>query len=138
FVVLPCDFIPPPLLPLSSILNKFRTESFTDGAMATTCRPQALKPTKTPPIVWDESTGTLLHLDNLDDLVRNSEEIDLKMSLLSQYGHTPMYSRFDNNKEVPVIPILLCPSLSHASDSTASFDIGSPWAPGVWRDLGDV
>ncbi|KAL0580218.1 Translation initiation factor eIF-2B subunit gamma [Marasmius crinis-equi] len=116
FVVLPCDFIPPPSLPLSSILNKFRTESITDGAMATTCWFASSQPDKNTivedwgslpapsPIVWDDSTGTLLHIDNPDDLDRNSEEIELRMSLLSQYGYLPMYSRFDINKEVPVIP----------------------------------
>lgn len=36
------------------------------------------------PIVWDDATGTLLHIDTLDDQDRNSEEVELRMSMLSR------------------------------------------------------
>jgi translation initiation factor eIF-2B subunit gamma len=96
FVLLSCDFIPPPNLPLTILLNKFRVESVSSGALATTCWFSAHKPEKgvfpddwalssqLVPIVWDESTGTLLHIDTLDNQDKNSEEIELRMSLLTR------------------------------------------------------
>ncbi|KAH7888775.1 UDP-3-O-glucosamine N-acyltransferase [Phlebopus sp. FC_14] len=96
FVLLPCDFIPPGSLALSKLLNKFRTETTSDGAIATTCWFELPKPDKstTPdewgshpqstPIVWDELTGTLLYVDTLDSPDRNGEELELRMSLLSR------------------------------------------------------
>ncbi|KAK1224475.1 Translation initiation factor eIF-2B subunit gamma [Marasmius sp. AFHP31] len=109
FVVLPCDFIPPSSLPLSSILNKFRAESVGDGALATTCWFASTQPDKNAivedwgslpapsPIVWDQSTGTLLHIDNPDDLDRNSEELELRMSLLSHYPRTRLSTKFQDS-----------------------------------------
>ncbi|KAE9394986.1 UDP-3-O-glucosamine N-acyltransferase [Gymnopus androsaceus JB14] len=99
FIVLPCDFIPPPSLSLSSILNKYRAESVSDGSVATTCWFAAHQPEKNSlvedwgtipppvPMVWDEPTGTLLQVETPDDLDRNSDEMELRMSLLSQYGY---------------------------------------------------
>jgi translation initiation factor eIF-2B subunit gamma len=98
FVLLPCDLVPPPTLPLSVLLNKFRTETASDGAIATTCFIESPKPDKNGlvdewglpaqrvPIVYDEKTGTLLHMDTPDDVDRNADEIELRMSLLSKYG----------------------------------------------------
>ncbi|KAK7049233.1 Translation initiation factor eIF-2B subunit gamma [Paramarasmius palmivorus] len=109
FVVLPCDFIPPPSLSLSLILNKFRTESISDGSIATTCWFATSQPDKnsivedwgslpTPtPIVWDDATGTLLHIDNPDDLDRNSDEMELRMSLLSHYPRTRLSTRYQDS-----------------------------------------
>ncbi|OCH88888.1 UDP-3-O-glucosamine N-acyltransferase [Obba rivulosa] len=97
FVLLPCDFVPPPSLSLTQILNKFRTESTYDGAIATACFYESHKPEKpassdewgplpTPvPIVWDERSGTLLYVDTPEDVDKNGEEIELRMSLLSKY-----------------------------------------------------
>lgn len=97
FVLLPCDFVPPPSLPLTLLLNKFRTDSVADGCIATACWFEVQTPEKgtlvhewghveSPvPIVWEESTGTLLHVDTSDDVDNNAEDIELRMALLSQY-----------------------------------------------------
>lgn len=99
FVLLPCDFLPPQSLPLSKLLNKFRTDAIADGSIATTCWFQTHKPDKAisdewsrlpspTPIVWDESTKTILHIDTPDDIDRNSEDLQLRMSLLSRFAFT--------------------------------------------------
>ncbi|PCH43689.1 UDP-3-O-glucosamine N-acyltransferase [Wolfiporia cocos MD-104 SS10] len=97
FVLLPCDFVAPPTFSLTQVLNKFRTESTYDGSIATACFFEARRPEKSSsieewgivpspiPIVWDERTGTLLHIETPDDIDRNSEDIELRMSLLSRY-----------------------------------------------------
>ncbi|KDQ57545.1 hypothetical protein JAAARDRAFT_35255 [Jaapia argillacea MUCL 33604] len=108
FILLPCDFIPPPSLPLNRILNKFRTESVSDGCLATTCWFEAQRPDKAGPeewgpsspavpIVWDEQTGTLLHIDTPDDADRNVEELDLRMSLLNWYPRTKLSTKFQDS-----------------------------------------
>ncbi|KAK7692711.1 hypothetical protein QCA50_004344 [Cerrena zonata] len=97
FLLLPCDFIPPPTLTLSSVLNKFRTESTYDGAIATTLFFEQSKPDKansleewgsgpsTTSVVWDEKTRTLLHIDTLDQVDDDPEEMVLDMNLLRRY-----------------------------------------------------
>ncbi|RDB16855.1 putative translation initiation factor eIF-2B subunit gamma [Hypsizygus marmoreus] len=109
FVLVPCDFIPPPSLPLSLLLDKFRVDAIFDGSIATTCWFAAHRPEKgsfpdewgpSPPpvpIVWDEPTGTLLHIDTPDDLDRNPEEIELRMALLSRYPRTKLSSSFQDS-----------------------------------------
>jgi len=106
FVLLPCDFVPPPTLALTQILNKFRTESTYDGAIATAFFYEGRKPDKgssadewglvpTPtPIVWDERSETLLHIDTPDDADRNSEDLELRMSLLSKYPRVKLSATF--------------------------------------------
>lgn len=96
FVLLPCDFVSPHSFSLTQLLNKFRTETMYDGAIATACFYEGRKPEKgsstdewgllpSPvPIVWDERSGTLLHIETPDDADRNGEEIELRMSLLSR------------------------------------------------------
>lgn len=99
FILIPCDFVTPPSLSLTNILNKFRADSTSDGAVATACWfevqnlhlgkdaiPEEWGSSSTvAPIVWDESSGTLLHIDTPDDEDRNGEEIELRMALLSKY-----------------------------------------------------
>ncbi|KAJ3997526.1 UDP-3-O-glucosamine N-acyltransferase [Lentinula boryana] len=109
FILLPCDFIPPPSLSLSTILNKNRTESLSDGSVATVCWFAALQPDKNSlvedwgsippsvPIVWDDATETLLQVDTADDLDQNSEELELRMSLLSQYPRTKLSNRYQDS-----------------------------------------
>ncbi|OJT13115.1 hypothetical protein TRAPUB_10341 [Trametes pubescens] len=106
FVVLPCDFVPPPSLSLSQLLNRFRTESTYEGAIATACFYEAGKPDKgsvtedwgmlpvNTPIVFDERTGTLLQVDTPDDVDINNEHFLVRMSLLSQYPRTKLSSSF--------------------------------------------
>ena len=101
FVVLPCDFIPPPSLQLSTALNKFRMESTSDGSILTSTWYEApLQHDKHPgdewglhtpptPIVWDEKSGTLLQVEVPNPATKNEDEIELKMSLLSVYEYFP-------------------------------------------------
>lgn len=98
FILVPCDFITSPTLPLTRLLNKFRVDSTSDGAIATACwfEGQNLNLGKDAipdewgsshnvvPMVWDESTETLLHIGTPDDDDRNAEEIELRMALLSK------------------------------------------------------
>ncbi|KAJ7647421.1 UDP-3-O-glucosamine N-acyltransferase [Roridomyces roridus] len=109
FVLLPCDFIPPPSLPLTTILNKFRTDTVSDGSIATTCWFSSPKPDKNvtpdewghvaPPvsIVWDKQSSTLLYIDTPDDVDRNSEEIQLRMSMLSRYPRASLSSNLQDS-----------------------------------------
>lgn len=107
FVLLPCDFIPPPSLPLSKLLNKFRTETMSDGSITTALwfEPPAEKTaapeewgshSQSTPIIWDHSTGTLLYVDTLS-ADRNPEELDIRMSLLSRYPRASLSSRFQDS-----------------------------------------
>ena len=96
FVLLPCDFVPPEDLSLTTILNKYRIESNLGGSIVTSCWlkarvsdvggiPDEWNPTRTSiPIVWDKKSGTLLHVDTPDDRDRNAEELEIRMSLLSR------------------------------------------------------
>jgi translation initiation factor eIF-2B subunit gamma len=96
FVLLPVDFIPPPSLPLSALLDKFRADTVSDGAISTACWFESRLPMKgiavgdwgsvyrPTPIVWEEKTGSLLYIDSPDDVDRNSEDIDIRMGLLTQ------------------------------------------------------
>ena len=98
FVVLPCDFIPPPSLQLSTVLNKFRMESASDGSILTSTwyegPPQPDKNSgnewgpHTPPtsVLWDEKSESLLQVEVPDSITRNDDEIEIQMSLLSMYG----------------------------------------------------
>lgn len=97
FVLVSCDFIPPSSLPLTVLLNKFRADAISDGSIATACWisnrlpekgavPDEWGPLPRPvPIVWDEPTGTLLHIDTSDEQDKNTEELELRMCLLSQF-----------------------------------------------------
>jgi translation initiation factor eIF-2B subunit gamma len=97
FIIVPCDFVPSPSLPLARVLDKFRTEVASDGSIATACFFEWIKPEKggsteewnslpTPmPIVWDESSGTLLQIDTPDDVDRDEAQLELSMGLLSRY-----------------------------------------------------
>jgi translation initiation factor eIF-2B subunit gamma len=92
FIILPCDFIPPESLSLTKILNTFRTDSVSDGAIATTCWfESAAEKTdewdvQTTPvsIVWDEASCTLLHIDNSDEQEKNGNEYEFRLSLLAR------------------------------------------------------
>ena len=94
-MLVPCDFIPPPSLPLSLLLNKFRVESSIDHVV-TSCWYTSQPPDKasfvdewgppaaTLPIVWDALTETLLYIDTPDDQDKNPDDIELRMSMLSK------------------------------------------------------
>lgn len=110
-ILLPCDFLPPPSLPLNALLNTFRIDTSTDGAIGTACLfsngkekekekdkgndlPEewgvASSSSSEMTVAWDEKTHTLLHVDTLDALDRNNEELELKMSLLSRLVVIPL------------------------------------------------
>ncbi|TFL06206.1 UDP-3-O-glucosamine N-acyltransferase [Pterulicium gracile] len=105
FIVLPCDFVPPPSLPLSKLLNKFRTDTVTDGAIATSCwfeckssekgsYPEEWDTPSSPvPIVWHKPSQSLLHVDSSDEINRNSDELELRMSLLNSYPSSKLSSK---------------------------------------------
>ncbi|KAG6820990.1 hypothetical protein H0H93_008619 [Arthromyces matolae] len=109
FVLLPCDFMPPPSMPLSVLLNKFRTDVISDGSIATTCWFADHKPEKgafpdewftnsqASPIIWDEVSGTLLHIDTPDDYDQNAEELELRMALLSRYPRMKLSMGFQDS-----------------------------------------
>lgn len=96
FVLLPCDFVPPPSFALTRVLDKFRLETTYDGTIATACFFEMHKVDKnagieewgslpTPvPIVWDQPSGTLLYVDTPDDVDKDSEDLQLSMAMLSK------------------------------------------------------
>lgn len=93
FILIPCDFIPPPSLPLSKLLNKFRTDTMSDGSIVTSCWYESDKqttpdewgsPPQPTPIVWDHLSGTLLYVDSPHEVDKNSDELELRMTLLSR------------------------------------------------------
>jgi len=106
FVVVPCDFIPPPSLPLCHLLNKFRVDALSESLLATTCWhssqplekgsfPEEWGPLPTTfPIVWDPSSSTLLHIETPDSIDRDADEIELKLPILSR---SVMQLTFDFN-----------------------------------------
>jgi len=92
FILLPCDFLPSPSLPLSKLLNKFRADTMIDCPIVTTCWYEYKSdkqstpdewgsPARPPPIVWDPLSGSLLYIDSPDE---NSNELELRMTLLSR------------------------------------------------------
>ncbi|KAH9992676.1 UDP-3-O-glucosamine N-acyltransferase [Russula vinacea] len=85
FVILPCDFIPPEDLPLSSLLNKYRIESNLDGAIVTSCW---LK-------VHGADKGAIP--EEWDDRDRNSDELEIRMSLLSRYPIASLSSQYTDS-----------------------------------------
>ncbi|KAI0308713.1 UDP-3-O-glucosamine N-acyltransferase [Amylostereum chailletii] len=110
FVLLPCDFIPPPSLNLTSMLNKLRVETDLDGAIVTSCWFSAQRSDKgvvpeewgpgagsTMPIIWDNTSGTLLHVDSADDIDRNNEDFELRMSLFAKYPRTTVSSKYQDS-----------------------------------------
>jgi len=93
-------------LSLTSMLNKYRIESNVDGAIVTSCWlkaygadkgtiPDEWGPTvSSVPIIWDKMSGTLLHIDTPDDRDRNSDEIEIRTSLLSRYPVASLSSQY--------------------------------------------
>ncbi|KAF8647118.1 hypothetical protein AX16_006950 [Volvariella volvacea WC 439] len=109
FVIIPTDFIPPPSLPLSKILDRFRSDTISSGSIATTCWIPAYHPDKmtpaeewgggpTPtPIVYERENQQLLYVDGIDDRDKNSQEIELKMSLLIRYPRTTLTTKYQDS-----------------------------------------
>jgi translation initiation factor eIF-2B subunit gamma len=98
FVLVPCDFLAPPTLPLSELLDTFRVESTSNDTLLTSCWFPAHIPDKSilsdewgpspnsPPIVWDAKSSTLLHIDTSEDIDKNNEELELSVGMISRCG----------------------------------------------------
>jgi translation initiation factor eIF-2B subunit gamma len=94
FILLPCDFIPPPSLPLVRLLNKFRTDVSAELGIAVSCwfETSNEKPSfeeedgsiGAVPIVWDSASSTLLHITSKDEREDGGDELSLRSSLLSR------------------------------------------------------
>lgn len=80
FILLPCDFIPPPNLPLSALLDAHRTRP---NAILTSLFYERAEVGKDGPerilVGWDKKTNSLLHVQEIEDV---DDEIDLRMSML--------------------------------------------------------
>ncbi|EJD35571.1 nucleotide-diphospho-sugar transferase [Auricularia subglabra TFB-10046 SS5] len=99
FIILPCDFIPPPTLPLSSLLDKFRLD--TDGLILASLFYQVPAPSERvalvpndlfedpPVVIYDEASCTLLQIDDSDD---TEGEVDVRSAVLWQYPHAQLAS----------------------------------------------
>ncbi|KAF8495847.1 nucleotide-diphospho-sugar transferase [Gautieria morchelliformis] len=99
FVILPCDFIPPPSLPLSVVLNTYRVE--TEGMVISTLfyevddgqeKPSSDDSANYPLIAYDATSATLLHVDYSDDT--EEDELELHMRLLWKYPKLRVTTRF--------------------------------------------
>ncbi|VDC07146.1 unnamed protein product [Peniophora sp. CBMAI 1063] len=100
FVLLPCDFVPPSDLTLQAILDAFRVDVAVDGAIATGCWFAPSRPDKgavpdewgsmlsPSTIVWDQASGSLLHIDTEEDAERNGDDIELRMALVNKFPRT--------------------------------------------------
>ncbi|EAU91280.1 hypothetical protein CC1G_11538 [Coprinopsis cinerea okayama7 len=109
FVLVPCDFLAPPSLPLSQLLNTFRVESTSDNNLLTTCWYPVHVPDKTvlsdewgpapspPAIVVDPATGSLLHIDTPDDRDRNNEDFQFSMGMISRFSRTKLTASFQDS-----------------------------------------
>lgn len=115
FVLLPCDFLPPPSLRLETVLNKFRVESSSEGSIATALfyetrgrhsegekapsksTPSGEEAWSAPPppaaIIYEPKEGTLLHVDALDDQDRDGDEMALRMATLWQHPRVSLSTR---------------------------------------------
>ncbi|KZV82345.1 hypothetical protein EXIGLDRAFT_729844 [Exidia glandulosa HHB12029] len=89
FIILPCDLVPPPSLPLSALLDKFRMD--TDGLILASLFHEVPSdraslvpgdPLEDPPVVlYDPTTETLLQIN--DDGSDDPEgEVDVRMATL--------------------------------------------------------
>ncbi|KIP04845.1 hypothetical protein PHLGIDRAFT_19868 [Phlebiopsis gigantea 11061_1 CR5-6] len=138
FVVIPCDFVPPPSFNLTAVLDKFRTESTYDGSIATACFFEAPKPDKNTvteewgmlppplPIVWDNKTGTLLHVDTPDDFDQHNEDLQLTMSLLTSYPRAMLSTSFQD-AHVYVCRRSVLDALQEKSDIESLREEFIPW-----------
>ncbi|KDQ21362.1 hypothetical protein BOTBODRAFT_123066 [Botryobasidium botryosum FD-172 SS1] len=91
-IVLPCDFIPPPSLPLSKLLNAYRMD--TDQPILTALVYERGATTKEGPgsliVGIDEKTNTLMYVDAQDD----KDEVDIRLSLMYKSPSTRITSRY--------------------------------------------
>lgn len=96
FIVLPCDFFPPPSLPLNKILNKYRADNACRGSLATICWISTQIPDKTstfeewgyppcpPQIIWDGAKRVVVRIETPNKVDCNPQELDMSLSLLNK------------------------------------------------------
>ena len=115
FIVLPCDFLPPPSLRLESILNNFRLNTETDGSIGTALfyEMRSRSPADTDkttaafedawgspdppmPIVYSSNgsgSRTLLHIDSPDSQDISPDELLLRSCTLTSYPRSTLSTR---------------------------------------------
>ncbi|KAG8733352.1 hypothetical protein FRC11_006956 [Ceratobasidium sp. 423] len=94
-IVLPCDFMPPPSLSLTALLNAFR-EDVNEPVAAALLHERQL-PTdgkdKGPKLVvgMDETTNTLLYIDGDND---DEEDLEIHMGLTAEFPNARFTTRY--------------------------------------------
>ncbi|KAJ1304956.1 hypothetical protein OPQ81_006088 [Rhizoctonia solani] len=94
-IVLPCDFMPPPGLSLTKLLNAFRED--VDEPVAAVLLYERQIPTdgkdKGPKLVvgMDETTNTLLYIDGDND---DDEDLEIHMGLTAQFPNARFTTRY--------------------------------------------
>ncbi|PFH46388.1 hypothetical protein AMATHDRAFT_77696 [Amanita thiersii Skay4041] len=109
FVLLPCDFLPPSNFSLGTLLNRFRIDVLSDGAIGTACWFPSHKPDKvsyiddwgvnTPncSIAWDGISGTLLYIDTPDEFDLNAEDFRFRTSMISRYPQSKLLANYEDS-----------------------------------------
>ncbi|CAE6479701.1 unnamed protein product [Rhizoctonia solani] len=94
-IVLPCDFMPPPGLSLTALLNAFREDVNEPVAAALLYERQipADGKDKGPKLVvgTDEATNTLLYIDGDDE---DDEDLEIHMGLMSEFPKARFTTRY--------------------------------------------
>ncbi|CAE6491290.1 unnamed protein product [Rhizoctonia solani] len=94
-IILPCDFIPPPSLSLTSLLNAFREDVNEPVAAALLYERQipADGKDKGPKLVVgiDETTNTLLYIDGDND---DDEDLEIHMGLAAEFPNARFTTRY--------------------------------------------
>ncbi|KAL7411937.1 nucleotide-diphospho-sugar transferase [Mrakia frigida] len=91
FIVLPCDFIPPPNLLLSTVLDSHRTRQ---NATLTTLFYERADVGKEGPdrilVGLDKHTNTLLHVQDIEDM---DDDIPIRMSMMWKYPNVTLTTK---------------------------------------------
>jgi translation initiation factor eIF-2B subunit gamma len=148
FIIIPCDFIPPPSLPLLRMLNMFRAQIGSEEGIVTSCwfetpneKPsfeESDRSSTSIPIVWDAASSTLLHVSSASDHDKNNDELILRASLLARYETHLVAPRAAVNLLYPGTLAFGCLQSSRTLTSTFVGDLSSiflnrspDWNPSV-------
>ncbi|KIL68986.1 hypothetical protein M378DRAFT_190807 [Amanita muscaria Koide BX008] len=108
FVLLPCDFIPPPSFSLQMLLDRFRTDIVSDGAAVITCwypgpnseHNQPLDewgPSPYSSILCDALEETLLYIDASEDPEFNGEDFFFRTAMLTKHPRTKLLGGYQDS-----------------------------------------